>query len=348
MDINQIFNEPCSWLCDDGPECDIVITSRIRLARNIDGFSFVSRMSETDRKGVIKNFFGAAERIFANEDIFFSEMDALSELDHRCLLERQLISPEFIDSPLPRAILVGPKESFSIMINEEDHIRMHATAGGLRLLEIWQTLNDIDDRLEKQLPSAFSEKYGYLTTSPTDVGTGLRASLLLHLPGLAETGELDRFLRSMVKIGIAVRSFYGEGMQSIGAFYQISNQISLGKSEDELLDHIENLLPKIIEYEKKGREHLLETQRETILDQIYRALGILSRARRISMFEAMGHLSSLRLGLQLGLQNEVPLALINDLTLHIQPAHLQKLADREFLDDEEDIFRAEYLCRRLA
>lgn len=348
VSIDHLLKQQGAWLRGEGPESDIVISSRVRLARNLDGYPFISRMSEVDRKNVVEAFRNAAEKILPSGSYFFLSLPELPEIDRRYLLERQLISPEFVENGEVRAAIVDRNEDFSIMANEEDHLRIQAMNAGFDFDTVWGRVNKLDDEFEKELSFAFNEKRGYLTACPSNLGTGLRASVMLHLPGLVETGEIERLTRSMQKINLAVRGMYGEGSRALGDFYQLSNQMTLGMAEEELIAHLEGIIPRVIEYERKSREHLMETEKEKLLDRTFRGIGILARARKIDVVEAMEHLSSARLGAHLGLQQEISVGKINDLLLHIQPAHLEKIAGREFADESEDIFRAEYLRERLA
>ena len=348
MSIDHLLRQQGAWLRGEGPESEIVISSRVRMARNLDGYPFISRMSEVDRKNVVEAFRAATEKILPAESYFFLSMPELPEVDRRYLLERQLISPEFVENQAIRAAVIDRNEDFSVMANEEDHLRIQAMTAGFDFDTIWKRVNRLDDDLERELAFAFNEKKGYLTACPSNLGTGLRASVMLHLPGLVETGEFERLSRSMQKINLAVRGMYGEGSRALGDFYQLSNQTTLGMAEEELIAHLEGIIPRVIEYERKSREHLLETGKEQLLDKTFRAIGILARARKIDVVETMEHLSSARLGAHLGLQNEISVGKINDLLLHIQPAHLQKIAGRELVEEAEDVFRAEYLRERLA
>ena len=337
-----------AWLRGSGPDADIVISSRIRLARNLAGYPFISRIPEFDRRNIIRSFQATIDKVFDPDSFFFLEMDQLEAADRQYLLERQLVSREFVEDDKPRAVLIDRNEDFSVMVNEEDHLRIQAMTSGFGFASVWNRVNRLDDALEHELPFAFDERLGYLTACPSNLGTGIRVSVMLHLPAILETGEMERVFRGVQKINLAVRGIYGEGSRALGDFYQISNQTTLGVSEDDLMERLGNIIPRVIEYERRARDFLLENSREPLLDRCYRALGILSSARRIGAEEAMGLLSSARLGWHMKLQNEISVDKINDLLLHIQPAHLAKIADRELDEETESVFRAEYLRKRLA
>lgn len=348
VDIDGMLNQQGAWLRAEGPESDIVISSRIRLARNLAGYPFISRMSEQDRKTVQRSFRDVMEKILPAESFFFLDMEDLSISDRRYLLERQLVSPEFVEQTESRAVLIDRDEDFSVMVNEEDHLRIQALTSGFDFQKVWDRVNRLDDLLEHEIPMAFDERLGYLTACPSNIGTGIRASVMVHLPCLCAADEFERANRALQKSNLAVRGMYGEGSSALGEFYQVSNQATLGVAEEELIAHLEGFIPRLIEYERKSREFLLTRQKERLMDRCYRAIGILARARKIEMEEAMEHLSSVRLGFHLGLQNEISIAKINDLLLHLQPAHLQKLAGRTLDGDAENVFRAEYLREQLA
>ena len=234
------------------------------------------------------------------------------------------------------------------MVIEEDHLRIQALAAGFDLETPWRRVNDLDNSYEEHLPFAFDEKHGYLTACPTNVGTGARLSVMLHLPALILTNESERAFRAIQKMKLELRGLYGEGSKPLGDFYQVSNQATLGMAEEEILHHLLTVIPKVVEYERKARERLVEKEEQQTLDRIYRGVGILKSARKIRAEEAMSHLSYLRMGAHLGLQQEVPAEKIDELFLRIQPAHLEQAAGRPLDEDEALAARAEYLRRELA
>lgn len=337
-----------AWLRGTGPDADIVISSRIRLARNLAGYPFISRTPELDRRNIVRSFKTAVDKIFDPDSFFFLDMSELEGVDREYLLERQLVSREFVEDDQPRAVLIDRNEDFCVMVNEEDHLRIQSMTSGFDFESVWDRVNRLDDSIEHELPFAFDDRLGYLTACPSNIGTGIRVSVMLHLPAILETGEIERVFRGVQKINLAVRGIYGEGSRALGDFYQISNQTTLGVSEGDLMERLGHIIPRVIDYERRARDFLLENSREPLLDRCWRALGILSSARKIGAEEAMGHLSSARLGWQMKLQDEISLDKINDLLLHLQPAHLSKIAGRTLDEEDESVFRAEYLRKRLA
>ena len=347
MTIDGMLSQLSQWLQGEGPENDIVISSRIRLARNLSGFPFLSRATELDRRTIRDSVRDTAMRVFEKNSYYFIDMESLESLDREYLLERQLVSRELVETDGARAAIVDRNEHFCIMVNEEDHLRIHGMTSGFDPKKVWQLINEVDDRLESRLHYVFHEKYGYLTACPTNVGTGLRVSVMLHLPALVVSKEMDKVFRSLQKINLAVRGLYGEGSQSFGDFYQISNQVTLGKSEAELIDRVSDIIPQIVEYERQARSYLMENRLEILQDRCSRAMGVLKTARTIGSVEAMHHLSSIRLGVNLGLLDEPEVITINTLLLNTQPAHLQKLNGGELAQTERDIARARYLRSKL-
>ena len=346
--IAQLVNSADARLTRRGPENDVVFSSRVRLARNLAGYPFVDRLSVFDREKIISSFREATEKLLEPDSYIMLSASGLQQADLLCLLERQLVSREFLDGEVERAVLIDRGENFSIMALEEDHLRVQALSAGFDLETPWQRVNDLDNRYETLLPYAFDEKHGYLTACPTNVGTGARLSVMLHLPALILTNESERAFRAIQKMKLELRGLYGEGSKPLGDFYQVSNQATLGVAEEEILHHLLTVIPKIVEYERKARERLIEKEEQQTLDRIYRGIGILKSARKIRAEEAMTHLSFLRMGAHLGLQNEVPAQKIDELFLRIQPAHLEAAAGRPLDEDEALAERAEYLRRELA
>ena len=357
MEIDKLFNRQGAWLQGTGADSDIVISSRIRLARNVEGFPFVNRASEQNLVDLLALVEDVFKRKFDENKVHYFSLQKMPPIDRYYLLERQLISRELAQSDIPRGVLIDRDEHFSIMVNEEDHLRLQAMTSGLDLQNVWKRISEIDDLLESELPLSFDEKRGYLTACPSNIGTGIRVSVMLHLPGLVESSELERAFRGLQKLSLAVRGIYGEGSSAMGEFFQISNQVTLGQSEEELIMQVTDVIPQIIEYERQARKHVLETRKDTLLDRAFRAVGIMKTARTMSVEEAMELLSRMRLGVSLGLFEElspqnknqagaVP-QLLNDLLLHIQPSHLCKIAGKSLPDCEENVFRAAYIRKQL-
>ncbi|MDR0390762.1 MAG: protein arginine kinase [Planctomycetaceae bacterium] len=345
--IDEMLSQLSQWLRGDGLESEIVISCRIRLARNLSGYPFIVRATESDRRGTRDIVRRVAEDVFGKDGFYFVDVDVLSPLDRMYLLERQLISRELIESTGTRAALIDKNESFCIMINEEDHLRIHATTSGFEPIKVWELLSDIDDKLAASLPYSFHSKLGYLSACPTNVGTGMRVSAMLHLPALTVTKETDKVFRSLHKVNLTIRGLYGENSQPVGDLYQISNQITLGKTESELIATLRNFVPQILNFERQSREFLLHEQREILLDRCLRAVGLLKTARTIGSVETLHHLSSLRLGINMGLIENISINDINHLFLNTQPAHLQKILGKTLPQNERDVARADYIRSNL-
>ncbi|MDR3110349.1 MAG: protein arginine kinase [Planctomycetaceae bacterium] len=344
-----MLSQTGQWLRGEGPECDIVISCRVRLARNLTGYPFITRATANDRRRIVDEIKTITSELYGAKSVYFVDLESVEPLDRRYLLERQLVSAELVDTDAPRGVVIDKGEKFSVMVCEEDHLRMQSMTSGLDLQTVWKRINEVDDKLESRVQFAYHEKFGYLTACPTNVGTGVRVSVMLHLPGLVITKEIEKVFRSLQKVNLAVRGIYGEGTQALGDFFQISNQITLGHTEQSLLEQVGEIIPQIISYERQAREYLFNERHETLLDQCNRAIGLLSTAHTISTEEAMHHLSSVRLGVNMKILETPDIKTINDLLLHIQPAHLQKLATAdEMTVAQRDSKRAEYLRKRLS
>ena len=335
------------WLRAEGPESDIVISTRIRLARNIIGYPFMSRADDEVKQQLVDSMRKTISATDIGKDFQFIDIPALDEIDCQLLVERQLISREIAQSSGPRGAVVGNNEQFSIMLNEEDHVRLQVLKSGFSLDDCWAAISALDTALEARISFAFDETLGYLTACPTNVGTGIRVSVMLHLPALRITREIQKVHQAAQKINLAVRGLYGEGSQAMGDFYQISNQVTLGCSEQDLLENIAEVVPNILGYERRVRDLLCRDNKSQLDDQISRAMGILISARSISSEETMHLLSSLRLGVNLGLVDGVDIATVNELFIHTQPSHLQKLNGGPLKTSDRNEARAAYLRDRL-
>lgn len=335
------------WLRGTGPESDIVISSRVRLARNLADFPFIKRCSVDDRQAIERTVRAKMEKLADWKDVRYVVVDDLSEVDRQFLVERQLISRELADSDGARSVAIDPSEQFSVMVNEEDHLRLQVMHSGLSLHEAWQSVNQLDDLIEAEITYAFHPKHGYLTACPTNAGTGLRVSVMLHLPALVITRQIDKVFRSLQKISVTVRGLYGEGSQYMGDFYQVSNQVTLGRSEEDLVQQVSEVIPMLIDYERRARHFLIEESEQDLHDDVSRAFGILSTAKKISSEETMHYLSKVRMGINLGLIPDLQMTTINKLFIHTQPAHLQKLRGRVLGSNDRNVERASYLQRHL-
>jgi protein arginine kinase len=348
MKVSELAKNGGEWLRGSGAQADIVISSRVRLARNLAGYPFLSKCEAEQRTELAEL---GRERIrqasIAPDAVYFDLADC-PDLDRQLLVERHLISKHHAELEGPRGVCITPGETLSIMVNEEDHLRLQVLRSGLQLDECWDEINRVDDLLESRLDYAFSPKFGFLTACPTNVGTGIRVSVMLHLPALKLTGEMERVLRAARDMKLAVRGLYGEGTEATGDFYQVSNQLTLGKSEREIIHNFKNVvIPRIIEYEKAAR-HTLVTQREAALDdKICRALGTLRYARQISSEETLFLLSAVRLGVNLGRITDVDIRTVNELFVLSQPAHLQALHGDRLTGEERSVVRANFIRSRL-
>src|SRR5437588_1577177 len=305
MDLENLTKTSGEWLRGTGPESDIVISSRIRLARNLAAFPFTNR-ANAHQKGEIEALL--RERIAKLEmepKLSYLNVPGLSTLDRQFLVERQLISRELAGSEGPRGVALGPHETVSLMVNEEDQLRLQVMRSGFALDEAWQDIDRVDDLLEQRVSYAFSEEFGYLTACPTNVGTGMRASVMLHLPALVWSKQIEKVFRALQKINLAVRGLYGEGSRASGDFYQISNQVTLGKSETQILNEIHGVIPQIINYERQARAAWMRDNRQGLQDKVSRAYGTLCSATMMTSEETMELLSYVRLGINLGLIGEL-------------------------------------------
>ncbi len=346
MEFDDLARSSGEWLRGSGPESDIVISSRIRLARNLADFPFISRANAADRAEIERTLRDRILKVQSAE-LEYVDVNKLAGIDRQFLVERQLISREHAESEGARGVAIDPNERVSLMINEEDHLRIQVMHSGLDLSGAWEQSNRIDDLVESEVTYAFNERLGYLTACPTNVGTGMRVSVMLHLPALVITRQIDKLFRSLQKISLAVRGLYGEGSQAMGDFYQISNQITLGRAEAELVKQVGDVVPTIIDYERKAREFLVRESQENLHDRVSRAYGILRTAQTISSEETMHLLSSVRMGVNLGLIADLEIPTLNKLFIYTQPAHLQKLSGMELDTADRNIERARYLRRHL-
>lgn len=345
--LDDLLARRGEWLRGEGPESDIVMSSRIRLARNLADFPFVRLAGEAERRQITERVQAALADSPFSPELLPVRVDALSELDRHFLVERQLISREFGEGQGLRLVFIDRQERFSIMVNEEDHLRIQVMRSGLDLEPAWKLINELDDYLERHLTYAFDEQFGYLTACPTNVGTGMRVSVMLHLPAVVITRQMDQIFRGLEKLELVVRGLFGEGSQAMGDFYQVSNQISLGRSEQELIAKVGDVIPRIIEYERKAREFLMNESQENLHDRVSRAHGILKTAQTISSEETMHLLSSVRMGVHLGLISGLDTPALNELFLLTQPAHVQKLVGAELDSADRNIERARFLRKRL-
>jgi len=347
MMIEKLSQKPGPWLQAAGPKSDIVISSRIRLARNVAGYPFLSKVTDEQRSqlaALIRSHVGS-EAIGGRWS--YLDLDDVGELDRQVLVERHLISRQLTEATGTRGVSIAADESASIMVNEENHLRIQVLRSGLQLDEIWEEINRIDDRIEDRLDYAFHPRYGYLTACPTNVGTGIRVSVMLHLPALKLTGEIEKVFRAAKDMHLAVRGLFGEGTEATGDFFQVSNQVTLGRTEEEIIDDFKNqVIPSIVNFEHRARQCLTKERVLALDDRIWRSYGVLKHARTISSEETMAHLSHLRMGINMGRMKEIDIATVNELFLIIQPAHIQKLNGSRLTGPQRSIARAELIRSR--
>jgi protein arginine kinase len=348
MNLDDLLHHSSEWLKGTGPHSDIVISSRIRLARNIDKTAFphwANKKQSRQTLEAIQDVLGRNELLKKATTFSLTEMDAV---DKQFLVERHLMSLEHAQKSENKAVVVDNDEIVSIMINEEDHIRAQVMQSGFNLYEAWNIINRIDDQLGKDLRFAFSAEWGYLTACPTNAGTAMRGSVMLHLPALVMTRQINQVLAAISKLSFTTRGLYGEGTQASGNFFQVSNQVAMGHSEQEIIDNINGLIRQIIEQETQSREVLLSSGRSMLEDKISRSFGILKSAHIISSQETIELLSLVRLGCDLGVVKDMNRRVVNELFILTQPAHLQKFQSKKLTQQERDVTRAELIRSRLS
>jgi len=347
MEINDFIDNLSEWLKGTGPDANIIITSRIRLARNTREFFFPERMDSAQKDRFFERIKKINESTNELKSYGFIDMEGTSYTDRQFLCERHLISRDMLDFSHQNGLLLRRDEVCSIMLCEEDHLRIQAVKSGFCLHKTWEIVEKIEDILAGQLDFAFTPELGYLTSCPTNVGTGLRASCMLHLPGLIMTKKINKILELVAKLSFTTRGFFGEGTQAIGNFFQVSNQVTLGASEIEILNNLSGIIKQIKTRELEAREYMVSKYRVSLEDKIWRALASIKSARIISSEETLSHLSLLRLGIDLGIIRNLDKQLINHLFIMIQPAHLQKVYNKELPHKKRDFVRAKLLREKL-
>lgn len=335
----------CAWLGEIGPQQGVVLSSRIRLARNLEGYPFPPSCRPGALSDVLTLITDRASRL---PDYTVLDMSRLRPIEAHLLVERHLISPAFVSSNRPRSLILSPDSRIALMCNEEDHLRLQCLMPGLQFAEAWKLASEVESYLSQGLPFAFDEQFGYLTACPSNAGTGLRASAMLHLPGLAWINALENIFQQVSQLGLTVRGLYGEGTQSAGHLVQVSNQVTLGPSEEDIVNKINAVCDQLIHYECSARRQLMNEQRLLVEDRCWRSLAILKEARLLESNEAMQHISMLRLGVDLKLLPAFPLALLNDMLVRIRPAGLQMESGHELAPGERDVVRARLIRQMLA
>ncbi len=348
MTIENVLGHPSDWLRGDGPHHQIVISSRVRFARNLRTRAFPGWAKKAERAQILEEIKPRVDELPEMQDAFSEYMQELTALDKQVLVERHLISREQAAKNAGSAVVINRKQTLSIMINEEDHLRMQALRSGLQLKNVFKLLDKVDTALEQKLDFAFHPRLGYLTACPTNVGTGMRASAMVHLPALVLSEQINQIIQAVNKIGLAVRGLYGEGTEAMGNLFQVSNQTTLGEKEDEIITRLNQVIEKIIEHEQNARQLLLQKRLGTLLDQIGRAFGVLTHAYSMTSKEALNLLSFMKLGIDLGFFPDGHRPVIDELFMETQPAHLQKSSSPQKLQVEErDALRAGIIREKL-
>ena len=334
--------QTCPQWCVGAPDhLSLILSSRARLARNLTALPFVHRTRKGDLTRVIYQVEAAVQLSPTLEGSRYLAVSELSELDRKVLVERRLISPALAEKDRLSGVFIKPAETASLMVNEEDHLRIQAIRGGLALEAAWEEADHIDTELSKTLDFAFSDEFGYLTACPTNVGTGIRMSVLIHLPGLTLTQSIEQVSRGLREIGVSVRGVYGEGTGALGDLYQVSNQWTLGYTESDIIARLHHVAHQLISYEHSANRALLKEARSYMEDRVWRAYAILRHARRLNEPDAFEALSMIRMGLSMELFSEIDLTTLNRLLIVTQSAHIQKIAGRSLDMEAQDVFRAE-------
>ncbi len=347
MIFDDLLEKTSEWLRGTGPNSNIVMSSRIRSARNLANLPFSHWADKDQRKESLKVIKSAISASPFLKKSTYIEMDQLNDVDKQFLVERHLISREHAALSDAGAVVFDDKEIVAVMINEEDHIRMQVMQSGFNLTESWRITDEIDSDLAKKLQYAYSEKLGFLTACPTNIGTGIRASVMLHLPALVFTNQANRVLHTVTKLGLTIRGFYGEGTEVQGNFFQISNQVTLGMTEEEIIDNLERIISQIVVREENARKTMFMRGKEKLIDRIWRAYGTLRSARIISSNETIELLSAIRLGIDMDIIKDITIPVINELFILTQPAHLQKMEKKALNPTERDLKRAELIRNRI-
>jgi len=349
MSLDRIMNEAISpWMREEGPDSDIVLSSRVRLARNLRDYQFPTMLTNEEAEQIIHVF----QENFANQKVEpfggfeLLQMNRIQPLQRRVLVEKHLVSPDLVGTEYG-ACLLSENEQVSIMLNEEDHIRIQCLFPGLQLTEALHSANQIDDWIENQIEYAFDEQVGYITSCPTNLGTGLRASVMIHLPALVLTGQMKRIVQAINQLGLVVRGIYGEGSEALGNIFQLSNQMTLGKSEEDIVEDLKSVVQQLIQQERTARESIMKNSSIELEDRVYRSYGVLANSRLIESAEAATCLSDVRLGIDLGYIENISRNILTELMVLTQPGILQQYAGGPLQPDERDYRRAALIRERL-
>jgi len=338
--LSALAVRSADWLSASGPESHIIISTRIRLARNLAGFPFTNKTTKEQLETILDKVLLVIEGTKVFRDALVLHMDELDALDKRMLMERRLISPDFIETERPAGLVVGNDEAISVMINEEDHLRIQALHSGLQTKETFERIEALDEELGRHLEYAFSEQFGFLTSCPTNTGTGMRVSVFIHLPVLSMAGKIEKVIRDFIPSEIAIRGFYGEGSEVMGHIFQVSNQLTLGRTEKRILDRLEQVAKKFVEMEQQARQEFIKSAKILLEDRVYRAKALLQSALLLGSSELINLLSAIRLGVHLNFINNVTYKSLNELLVLTQPAHIQKRIGKQLDSQQRDEIRA--------
>ncbi len=348
MELNKdMLDSNWAWFPSEGQDLDVVISSRIRLARNLANFPFSSKATPEQKENTEAYILGNFAKAKLFQDYTHLNLASLDQNEIALLVEQHLISRDHAQGQGSRSVLIKQDQTISVMINEEDHIRMQILGPGLQLSNLYNTINALDDDIDKHVPYAFHPKFGYLTACPTNAGTGLRVSVMFHLPSLTITKQMDKIYQNLIKKRLSLRGFYGEGTSALGDFYQLSNQISMGKTEAQLIQMLEAVVPQIMDYERKVRENLISHNAKSTNELVQKAWATLRSGESISSEKSMCFLSHIRLGIYLDIIKSDMLPLIHRLFVLVQPAHLQKIYKGAFPPEERDQLRGKLIKKLL-
>ena len=347
MKFETLFSNPGEWLRGDGPHHQVVISSRVRLARNLNNHAFPGWAKKAERSKILEEIKPHVEALPDMQESYSEELQNLSALEKQVLVEKHLISREQAAKGVGSAMVINRRQTLSIMINEEDHLRMQAIRSGLQLKSVFKMIDKVDSQLEGRLDFAFHPSLGFLTACPTHVGTGMRASAMVHLPALVLSEQINQIIQAVNKIGLAVRGLYGEGTEAMGNLFQVSNQTTLGEREEDIIGRLNKVIETLIEHEQNARQVLLQKKLNTLLDQIGRAYGILTHAYSMTSKEALNLLSFIKLGIDLGFFPDASREPVDELFMETQPAHLQKTSQQKLSVEERDALRAEIVRAKL-
>lgn len=349
MTLDELTHSTGEWLRGVGSHCEVVISSRIRLARNLASVPFLSTATAEERTNIYQTLVKEISAVSNGSETLLVDIENAEAIDRHLLVERHLISRQHAVAEGSRGVSISSTETLALMINEEDHLRIQALRSGLQLEDAWSEVNEVDDKLGKNLTYAFDQQFGYLTVCPTNVGTGIRVSVMVHLPALKLTKEIERVDRAARDMRLAVRGMYGEGTEAVGDLYQISNQTTLGRHEEEIIDDFAGkIIPRIAEYELTARESLAKHRSAQLDDKIWRAYGALTNARCISGEETLNHLSAIRMGIHMGRFDVIDIPKLNEIFLFTQPAHMQKRHGASLSGEERAVTRASYIRSEMA